>query len=187
MPCPIRPPRFDAKWNRRRNRRRWWSGLRRSGRWLLLIAAIVLGKAALDRWMAPPPAQWSHVQVAGALCGSGSAGFCVLDGDTVAMGFGPQGRRIRLTGFDAPEMDAQCPAQRAKAQEAKAELRRWMARGAFEWDGGADPPRDQYGRELRNARRSRDGEEALLADHMIAAGLAEGSGWGAAAIDWCAP
>jgi len=177
-----RPLRFDAAWNRKRRRNRWWQRWWRSGRWLLLIAAIVLAKQGLDRWAFPDRTEWAQLTVNGTLCGSGRADFCVLDGDTAAIGFGPQGRRIRLTGYDAPELDGACAAESTKAAEAKAELGRWMARGPFEWSGGAEPPRDQYGRELRAARR---GDEAL-ADHMIDAGLAERSGWGGLAIDWCA-
>ncbi|QPC98930.1 thermonuclease family protein [Qipengyuania soli] len=93
-----------------------------------------------------------------------------------------QWRRIRLTGFDAPEMDGACAAERTRAQEAKRALHAWLAGGPFEWNGGADPPRDKYGRELRAARRGKD----ELADHMIGLGLAEGGGWTTQRIDWCA-
>ena len=53
--------------------------------------------------------------------------------------------------------------------------------GRFSWTGGTEPPRDQYGRELREIRR---GAKAL-ADHMVDARLAEGSGWGAERVEWC--
>ena len=57
----------------------------------------------------------------------------------------------------------------------------WLSQGPFEWTGGTDPPRDKYGRELRAARRGTED----LAEVMISAKLAEGSGWGATRIDWC--
>ena len=179
------PPRFDAKWNRRRARQRrlgdWW----RSARWLLLVAAIVLAWRMLESTIGPPRS-WTQSDVRVGVCGEGRSAVCALDGDTLAIGFGPQGRRIRLTGFDAPERDGACPAESAKAEEATRALVRWLNAGPFEWDGGADPPRDRYGRELRSVRRTgADGRMRLLADHMVEAGLAEGSGWAASAIDWC--
>ena len=64
-------------------------------------------------------------------------------------------------------------------------LRDWLNQGQFEWDGGTSPPRDQYGRELRVARRiGKSGESEDLADYMINAKLAEGDGlW--EQRDWC--
>nr|WP_247713386.1 thermonuclease family protein [Qipengyuania polymorpha] len=105
------------------------------------------------------------------------SGPCVIDGDTLAIGQ----RRVRLTGYDAPEMDGACKYERAKAREAKDELHRWLARGRFTWTGGDNPPRDRWGRELREARRGDD----LLAEHMVSAGLAEEMGWGAERREWC--
>ena len=111
------------------------------------------------------------------LCGTKGSGPCVIDGDTLAIGQ----RRVRLTGYDAPEMDGACEAERVKALEAKAGLHAWLAKGRFSWTGGENPPRDRWGRELREARR----RDELLADYMIGSGLAEGSGWGAERVEWC--
>jgi len=122
------------------------------------------------------------------LCGdgSGNAAGCVVDGDTVIMGFGSERRRIRITGFDAPEIDGACAAEREVAQKARQHLHLWLNEGAFEWSGGDNPPRDQYGRALREVRRSLpDGERDNLADTMIDSGLASASGWGADPVDWC--
>ena len=125
------------------------------------------------------------------LCAApGYAANCVIDGDTIRIGK----RRIRLTGFDAPELNGQCPAERAAARQAQAELVPWLALGPFQLDGGDDPPRDQYGRELRAARRlAPSGELQLLSDHMIAAHLAQGDywdtgwsdDWGIGRVNWC--
>lgn len=110
----------------------------------------------------------------------------MADGDTLIIGFGKERRRIRLTGFDAPELDGACPAERETAIAAREALHAWLGQGGAEWDGAADPPYDQYGRELRAASRTgRDGKREYLADTMIARGLAEPSGWGAEAVDWC--
>ncbi|MHA7820901.1 MAG: thermonuclease family protein [Erythrobacter sp.] len=111
---------------------------------------------------------------------------CVVDGDTVVIGFGSEQRRIRLTGFDAPELDGACQTERDLAIAARARLHQWLAEGSFEWNGAEDPPRDRYGRELRRARRvDPDGSRENLAESMVASGLAAASGWGAEPRDWC--
>ncbi len=102
------------------------------------------------------------------VCGKDSAEACVIDGDTLAIGK----RRIRLTGFDAPELDGECEAERQLARVARDELAAWLSLGPFEMDGGAAPARDRYGRELRAVRR---GGEAL-ADIMVERDLARPSG-----------
>ncbi|QUL37015.1 thermonuclease family protein [Erythrobacter sp. JK5] len=132
---------------------------------------------------------WVTVTRDFAICGerSGAAG-CVADGDTVIIGFGSDQRRIRLTGFDAPELDGACPAEREAALAARAALHEWLGRGPFQWTGADDPPYDRYGRELREVRRAAPGGgREYLAETMIARGLAAESGWGARPVDWCAP
>lgn len=113
-----------------------------------------------------------------ALCAApGFTPNCVVDGDTIRIGE----RRIRLTGFDAPEIEGTCQRESELALAARDEFHRWLARGPFELDGGTEPARDQYGRELRAARR---GDE-YLAEVMIERGLARDNGWGAGAANWC--
>ena len=162
----VRPAHFRKTRRRSTIRAFWWS---------LPVALLVAGWVLLgERLASPEPVK--EVDLAFGLCGE-KWGACVVDGDTVRIGQ----RRIRLTGFDAPEMEGACDAESAKARLARDELRRWLAIGPFQWTGGSAPPRDQYGRELREARR---GDE-LLAEHMVSAGLAEGSGWGARPQAWC--
>jgi len=132
--------------------------------------------------------QWVSMSEGFALCGRGAEHQtgCVVDGDTVIIGYGPARRRIRITGYDAPEIDGACPAESAAAERARLRLHAWLGEGAFEWDGGAQPPRDQYGRELRMVRRiAPDGTVEELAATMIAEGLAAESGWGTVPKDWC--
>jgi len=161
-----------------------WGGAFRSVRpWLLLIAlvAIVFVVRAFPRSGDFDDAQ--SLSLTFPFCSApGYSPNCVVDGDTIRIGE----RRIRLTGFDAPEIDGQCLAESDAAQRAKAELARWLSAGPFQLDGGDDPPRDRYGRELRAARRlSPSGEMQLLSDHMIGAGLAEGDYWDAGwSNDW---
>jgi len=138
-----------------------------------IFAAVSIFGPVGNRFPEPRPVTLSFP-----LCISpGYAANCVVDGDTIRIGE----RRIRLTGFDAPEIDGACQRESDLALAARDALHRWLALGDFELDGGAEPPRDQYGRELRAARR---GEE-YLADMMIAAGLARDNGWGAGEADWC--
>ena len=145
----------------------------------MVVLALVLGAWLLLRDVLQPPPPVSAVDRRFGICGERGGVACVIDGDTLAIGQ----RRLRLTGYDAPELEGACEAERTKARAARTELHAWLAKGRFSWTGGAEPPRDQYGRELREARRG----DALLADHMIDAGLAEGSGWGAERVEWCNP
>lgn len=131
---------------------------------------------------------WVRVTDRFALCGErwdGAKG-CVVDGDTLVIGSGSARRRIRLTGFDAPEMDGACAVEREQAEKSRRALHQWLAQGPFEWNGEADPPRDQYGRELRRVRRALgQGRREYLAEVMIERGLAGESGWGTVPVDWC--
>lgn len=153
---------------------------------ILVIAAVILVSTwwQADEMFGPPAG--SQVSQTFGTCGEKGRGtYCTSDGDTVTIGYGKTARRIRLTGYDAPEIEGACPAESAKAREAEMALRSWLNAGPFEWDGGTQPPRDQYGRELRYAwRTAADGSVEYLATHMIDAGLASGDGWGQSA-DWC--
>lgn len=164
------------------------------GDWWLLWRVPVLALVVMAAWwfIFRPIAQeqgWVAVEDDFALCSGGGERLpgCVVDGDTVVLGFGGEQRRIRLIGFDAPELDGACEAERTLAVAARTRLLQWLAEGPFEWNGADDPPRDRYGRELRAARRtSPDGSTEALADTMIASGLASESGWGTTPRDWCA-
>ncbi len=131
---------------------------------------------------------WVRVTERFAICGEDGpreAG-CVVDGDTLVMGFGPGQRRIRLMGFDVPEMDGACETERTLARAARRRLHAWLGEGAFEWNGADDPPHDRYGRELRAVRRiGAGGARERLSRVMIESGLASESGWGADERDWC--
>ena len=144
---------------------------------MLLVAALTAAWW-LYRDRLHPPEPVSAVDLRFGLCGDGgSHAACVIDGDTLAIG----PRRVRLTGYDAPELDGTCEAERVKAREARTALHTWLTKGRFTWTGGTDPPRDQYGRELREVRRGDD----ALADAMVEAGLTDGNGWGAETREWC--
>ncbi|MBX7539446.1 thermonuclease family protein [Qipengyuania sphaerica] len=182
-PKPNRPKVRNAKWTAGRRRRGGghgrWQAFKKSAPWVLLVVLVTLWLILGDRLREPEhPEQLVEVALDFRLCPEQEWGApCVIDGDTVAIGK----RRVRLTGYDAPEMDGPCDAERAKAMQARDALLTWLIKGRFSWTGGSEPPYDRYGRELREARR---GEE-LLAEHMIAAGLAEEMGWGAQKREWC--
>jgi len=182
---PVRP-RF------RLQRRSHWSARVGLFNWWLLWRVPALALVVMLVWwfVARPIALeqgWMEVGTRFALCSEGprQAG-CVIDGDTVLVSEGAAQRRIRLTGFDAPELDGACDAERSLAMAARTRLHEWLNEGPFEWNGADNPPRDQYGRELRAARRSQpEGTRETLADVMIASGLASERGWGEPPRDWC--
>lgn len=180
---PIRRPRRPSRQSRRRQRWLTWWVLWRIP---VLLLAIMLAWWFLYRPWVASLAEWEPAQYSFDICGERGRGFaCVSDGDTVTLGYGSGARRIRLTGFDAPEIEGRCKKESALALRAQHELRGWLNQGKFEWDGGAEPPRDRYGRELRAVRRTLpDGSHASLAEHMIDMRLAEGPGpW--ERRDWC--
>lgn len=160
------------KARKRPPKRRSWS------RWSVPLLALVLVGAWYFGQPVIAPKDWVTIDKSFGTCGEpGRPLHCVTDGDTVTIGYSSSARRIRLTGFDAPEINGRCHAERREALRAQYALRAWLNDGAFEWDGGAAPPRDHYSRELREARRvSADGKVERLADHMIKAGLASGDG-----------
>lgn len=157
---------------------------------MIALATLVLVARELG-WGRQGFGEAQEVSLSFPLCSApGYSANCVVDGDTIRIGE----RRIRLTGFDAPELDGKCPAESEAARKAQAELVRWLAIGPFQLDGGDDPARDQYGRELRAARRlASSGDTRLLSDHMIAARLAQGDywdagwsdDWGIGRVNWC--
>ena len=170
-------PRFDAKWQRRRSWQRRW----RVPRVWLLLAAILAASWWIMRWPLFG-GEWEQVGDRFTICAENYSTACVIDGDTIMLGK----RRIRLTGFDTPEIDGQCLAERKLALAARGALHDWLNRGPFTMDGGTDPPRDTYGRELRALRREEAGSDEWLADWMEARGFARTSGWGNPDRDWCA-
>ena len=168
-----------AKWRYRKRTNNW-------RRWITPALALCLVAAWYFYQSRIAPQEWVSVGSQFGTCGERGRPFsCVSDGDTVTLGYGAGARRIRLTGFDAPETNGSCPEESAAAIRAQTALRIWLNRGPFEWDGGAKPPRDKYGRELRSVRRvDRNGRMETLADHMIDAKLAAGDGpweW----HEWC--
>ncbi len=164
-------------------------------RWWILWRVPILALIVMALWWfvfrpwASSADDWVSVDRDFGICGvrsSTPSQGCVIDGDTIAIGFSEGARRIRLTGFDAPELDGACSAEREKALEARDALHAWLAQDDVEWSGADDPAYDQYGRELREVRRriARDRYE-YLADHMLELGLAAESGWGTTPRDWC--
>ena len=168
---PLRPTARQA--HRRKARWRWLATL---GGLLLAIAA-----AMLVTRLPETGGSWERIETRFSLCSDRSSHACVVDGDTIIFGNGAAARKIRLTGFNAPELAGECPAESALAIQSRDALLVWLNAGAFALDGAEEPPRDQYGRELRAAKR---GEE-WLAETMIARGLAQESGWGFTRGGWC--
>ncbi|WP_379548331.1 thermonuclease family protein [Qipengyuania sp. DSG2-2] len=154
-------------------------------RWWLILGAVLAAWWGYTSYLAPAPDPVALPERF-TICAERGSAACVIDGDTVSIGtpgeFGKARRRIRFTGYDAPELDGACEDERTAARRARSALRDWLNAAPAQVDGGEAPPFDQYGRELRAASRA-DGTG--LADHMIDNGLASPSGWGAVPVEWC--
>jgi len=142
----------------------------------LTFVAVISVSAWLVR-LSGVGTDWEPIDEQFTLCGERSSNGCVIDGDTIMIGR----RKIRLTGFNAPELAGECEAETQLARQSSLALRDWLNQGSFEISGGDEPAFDQYGRELRELKRGDD----LLADIMIGRSLAQGSGWGFERGGWC--
>lgn len=151
---------------------------------LMLLGLFLLIAWYFSRWQGPSWIQGEFEMVSArfTLCSERYSQHCVVDGDTILIAK----RKIRLSGYDAPELEGACAQESQLARKAGRALRDWLNQGPFVMSGGDDPNFDKYGRELREThRRGGNGARRYLADHMIHAGLAEGSGWGAIRREWC--
>lgn len=93
----------------------------------------------------------------------------VHDGDTLVL---DDGRRVRLLGIDAPELDAEGIVARELAARAGAELRRLAeARDVTLLVGF--PSEDRYGRTLAYVELATGGREADLGARLLASGHAQ--------------
>lgn len=100
----------------------------------------------------------------------------VIDGDTIRW----NGERVRLLGFDTPEVfSPQCRAEKRNGEAAKAALSR-LVHSSFSAEMQISPRRDRHGRILAALRL--DGQD--VAEWMIAAGLAVHYE-GGRRRDWC--
>lgn len=165
----VRPPRFHTK--RRRNRS---VGKRLAAFAVILVIAVAVAFVVRLPGMG---GEWQQIDTRFSLCGERNSNGCVIDGDTIMLGK----RKIRLSGYNAPELKGECPAESALAVQSRNALRDWLNAGPFVMDGGDEPPFDQYGRELRVLKRG--GE--WLSETMIERELAQGSGWGFERGGWC--
>lgn len=106
------------------------------------------------------------------LCGSGKRINCIVDGDTIWV----RGEKIRLEGFNAPEMNGSCDRERRMAIQARDELRRALNGREFMIERNGQ---DRYGRTLATIRvGGRD-----VGDGLISKGLAHE--WRGYKESWC--
>lgn len=180
-PAAPKPLRFDAGGHNRRARRRVALA------WTLLLAAILAWVAWDSRGMfgpAPDPEQVTAqvVEANWVRCGTVSARYCVIDGDTFRIGR----ESYRVTGYDTPEKEARCAGERVLAEEASEALRRWLAAGPFVMQREGGDATDGYGRRLREVFRVTGGARESAGEALIAQGLARAYS-GGARQDWCTP
>lgn len=150
-----------------------------------ILALVVLGLAALEAWWngdtrtAPPP----HADLRGAPARMAVDVVYVVDGDTFDARIHVRDDRVvtgrvRLRGVDAPELHAQCEAERIKAEAARDLLRRLLNDGAVAiYDIGEE----KYGRVLADVATRRTPN---VSDALIAAGVARPYG-GGHRFGWC--
>lgn len=136
-----------------------------------LILALIIGIAVLvlrhplspiAPFFAPQPPATETVIARFALCPKAARTACVIDGDTIRY----QGRRIRITGIDAPELyPARCAAEQQKGEAARTALLNWLNAGPFTLNGTAH---DQYARELRSITRGDEDAGKVLVERGLA-------------------
>ena len=172
-------PKFHTRSHRKRSS--WWN------RWSVTISALVIAASAwvLSKYEVVDlvgSGDWKVVHGKFTQCGRGRGANCVIDGDTVMLAR----TKVRLRDYNAPELDGECDQENALARRSRDELLDWLNQGDLLMDGGEEPPHDQYGRELRTAKRPvENGRDEYLSDHMIKAGLAQETGWDAPRGGWC--
>ena len=106
------------------------------------------------------------------ICGNGKRVNCIVDGDTIWV----NREKIRLQGFNAPEMNGSCDRERRMAVQARDELRRALDRKPFTIERNGT---DRYGRTLATIRVG--GED--VGRHLIGRGLAHE--WRGRKEAWC--
>lgn len=111
------------------------------------------------------------------ICSGPKRETCVVDGDTIWY----RGEKIRLVGFDTPEVsNPGCAREARLGEQATRRLQDWLNQGAFSLEANPDGrDRDKYGRSLRVVSRGGENVGAV----MVREGLAERRG-GARNV-WC--
>ena len=172
-----------STWNGRRTRT-WGQAWREVRAWVLLIALVTVWVVYREAGAFDPPRflEGKPIEVAGDFtrCGIGRGALCVIDGDTLKLGY----RKVRIVGIDAPEVWAMCPAEAAGAEAATQALQRWVNAGPFELVARLDRPTDKYGRDLMTARRVTNGRSETAAEALLKAGVVREYG-GEARRSWC--
>jgi len=156
----------------------WW-------RPLALLPVLVLLWVGNDgplagRQLQMMPGGTERVDARFGKCGEGGP-YCVVDGDTIRIGE----RRIRLVGFDTPEKNSRCQAERVGAERATQALQGWLNRGPFVMSVNAVRATDRYGRELQViSRDAGSGSSEALSGYMVGNDFARDYGGGRRA-GWC--
>lgn len=164
-----------------RKRRAGWFGMALVALPLGTFSAILLAPSFGE----PPQAEAATAHAAPAdserahfpLCSGPVRETCVVDGDTIWY----RGEKIRLVGFDTPEVsNPGCAREARLGRQATLRLQEWLNEGAFSLSANPDGrAEDRYGRSLLVV--SRGGQN--VGDIMLAEGLAERRG-GEANV-WC--
>lgn len=106
------------------------------------------------------------------ICNSSKRINCVVDGDTIWL----DGEKIRLEGFNTPEMNGECNRESQLARKARSKLSRALSSNPFEVARGGH---DRYGRRLATVSVN----SVDVGDPLIRDGLAHV--WRGRKQDWC--
>ena len=169
---------------RARGKRRGWL------RWVRRAFAVGIVSLAVVLWLLPELVRTPDlltqrpltVDADWTFCGRGASRYCVVDGDTLRIGEA----RVRLMGFDTPETGprAACPAEAARAEDAKRALLRWANEGPVTFRARYDNPADRWGRPLREVYRETGGRREYVGDVLVKRGLARRY-YGGEREGWC--
>jgi len=106
------------------------------------------------------------------ICGGGKRITCVVDGDTIWI----EGEKIRIQGFNTPEVQGQCRREKELAKRATRELQAILSSGPITITRTG---KDRYKRTLATIRNS----SGDITNLMIAKGVAHE--WRGRREGWC--
>jgi len=135
---------------------------------LWLVPFLAIAGALIDPSLIPPfgpLAATERVAVTFTFCGPGRGVACVIDGDTFKLG----DRTIRITGIDAPELNApHCAAEAALAHRSADRLLELLNQGPIDMSAHRLHRQDRLGRDLMVIKRN----GASIGGQLIDEGLA---------------
>ncbi len=138
----------------------------------MILAALVASSGTAASTAPGKPTAASYSLPALPICGSAKRITCVVDGDTIWI----EGEKIRLEGFNSPEVNGRCEREKDLAKKATDELQAILSSEPISITRNG---RDRYKRTLATISNSQGDIGAL----MIAKGVAHK--WRGRKESWC--